>query len=145
MTIPHRRVDGSEYLRVNGDQRLSMLAPEESGLPYGVYPRLVLIHLTTRALLQKRRTIFVGESANEFLAFMGIRNNGGPRGESTRAREQLRRLCRTTFTYSVQHGKRESGNNIVCVEEWVAEVGRGLEVRLGEHFYDLARTRSLAV
>ncbi len=143
MTLPHRRVAGSEYLRVNGDQRLSMLAPEESGLPYGVYPRLALIHLTTRALLQKRRTICVGESANEFLAFMGIGDSGGPRGESTRAREQLRRLCRTTFTYSVQHGKRDSGHNILCVEEWVAEAGRGLEVRLGEQFFDLARSRSL--
>ena len=143
MTLPHRRVAGSEYLRVNGDQRLSMLAPEGSGLPYGVYPRLALIHLTTRALLQKRRTICVGESANEFLAFMGVGNSGGPRGESTRAREQLRRLCRTTFTYSVRHGKRDSGHNILCVEEWVAEAGRGLEVRLGETFFALARRRSL--
>ena len=99
VSLPHSKVEGSEFSRVNGDIRLSLLAPEDPGLPYGVYPRLALMHLTTKALLQKERTFYVGESANEFLARMGIADNGGPRGMSTRARDQLRRLCLTSFAY----------------------------------------------
>ena len=76
VSLPHSKVEGSEFSRVNGDIRLLLLAPEDPGLPYGVYPRLALMHLTTKALLQKERTFYVGESANEFLA----RAEHGPRG-----------------------------------------------------------------
>ena len=97
--LPHSKVAGSEYSRVNGNRKLSLLAPAESGLPYGVYPRLALIHLTTEALLCRERTFYVGDSANSFLARMGVHDGGGATGPSTRARDQLKRLCRTAFSY----------------------------------------------
>lgn len=140
-SLPHIRVRGPEFTRVNGDLRLSLLAPEHPGLPYGVYPRLVLMHLTTRALLQKERTFYVGDSANEFLARMGIADNGGPRGMSTRARDQLRRLCLTSFAY--HEVSRDRGRNIIVADKWVAWPGRGVQVTLGEHFYAMARSGSV--
>ncbi len=141
VTLPHSRVAGSEFSRVNGDIRLSLLAPETPGLPYGVYPRLILIHLTTKALLQRERTFYVGESANAFLALMGIKDSGGATGASTRARDQLRRLCLTSFAY---HDKsQDRGRNIVLADKWVTWPGRGVQVTLGERFYSLARSGSV--
>ena len=86
-------------------------------------------------------TFYVGESANEFLSLMGISNSGGPRGMSTLARDQLRRLCLTSFAY---HDKaKDSGRNIVLADRWVTWPGRGVQVRLGERFYSLARAGSV--
>ena len=141
VTLPHSKATGSEFTRLNGDIRLSLLAPQDPGLPYGVYPRLILMHLTTQALLHRERTFYVGESANEFLALMGVADSGGPRGQSTRARDQLRRLCLTSFAY---HNKStDRGRNIVLADKWVTWPGRGLQITLGEHFYSLARSGSV--
>ena len=62
VTLPHSRVAGAEFQRVNGDIQMSLLAPEDPSLPYGVYPRLALVHLTTQALLKRERSFYVGES-----------------------------------------------------------------------------------
>ena len=90
---------GSEFGRVSGEVGLSHVAPSKPSLPYGLYPRLILMHLTTKALLHRERTFYVGKSANSFLALMGIANNGGANGTWTRAREQLHRLCLTSYSY----------------------------------------------
>ena len=141
VTLPHSRVEGAEFSRVNGAVRLSLLAPQEPGLPYGVYPRLALIHLTTKALLQKDRTFYVGESANDFLALMGVANTGGARGTSTRARDQLKRLCLTSFAYHDR--SKERGRTMVLADKWVTWPGRGVQVTLGERFYSLAKAGSV--
>ena len=39
VTLPRSRVPGAEFKRVNGDIQLSLLAPEEPGLPYGTAVR----------------------------------------------------------------------------------------------------------
>ena len=39
-TLPHSKVEGAEFSRVNGNVRLSLLAPEDPGLPYGGVPAL---------------------------------------------------------------------------------------------------------
>ena len=140
-SLPHTRVSGSEFTRVNGDIRLSLLAPENPGLPYGVYPRLILMHVTTKALLGRERTFYVGESANDFLSLMGIGDSGGKYGASTRARNQLRRLCLTSFAY---HDRtKDRGRNIVLAEKWLTWPGRGIQVRLGEPFFTIARGGSV--
>ena len=94
VTLPHKKVTGVEFRRMNGHLDVTMLAPSHIGLPYGVYPRLALMYLTTKAVLTRRRSFEVGESANDFLATMGIKDSGGAAGTSTRARDQLTRLTR---------------------------------------------------
>ena len=67
------------------------------------------------------------------------RGNGN--GASTRAREQLRRLCLTSFSY---HDKsRDCGRNIVLADKWVTWSGQGVQVTLGELFYTIARSGSV--
>lgn len=136
LTLPHSGVEGAKYTRVNGNRKLSLLAPEDPGLPYGIYPRLALIHLTTEALLCRQRTFYVGASANDFLAQMGIKDSGGANGSSTRAREQLRRLCLTSFAY--QDVSEDRGENIVVADKWVSWPGHGMQVTVGEGFFRLA-------
>jgi hypothetical protein len=46
--FPHNEVAGNEFARRNGDVALSLLSPTEVGLPYGLYPRLILIWLITQ-------------------------------------------------------------------------------------------------
>lgn len=141
VTLPHRRVLGAEFTRVNGDIRLSLLATADPGLPHGVYPRLALMHLTTQALHRKDREFFVGESVNDFLRLMGIGNTGGANGASTRARDQLRRLCRTTFSYENRNKADEDWEGLLITEKFrMSQSGRELYVILTEHFYRLART-----
>ena len=123
VTLPHSRIARSEFSRIHGDIRLSLAAPSKPGLPYGLYPRLVLMQLTTKALLHRERTFHVGESANSFLALMGIANNCGVNGASTRAREQLRRLCLTSF--SCHDRSKDRGRNIALADKWVTWPGRG--------------------
>lgn len=141
LTLPHSRVEGAEYTRVNGNRKLSLLAPEDPGLPYGVYPRLALIHLTTEAILCRQRTFYVGDSANQFLALMGVSDSGGVRGTATRARGQLRRLCLTSFAY--HDTSKDKGANIVVADRWVAWPSHGLQVTLGERFFSMASQSSV--
>jgi len=42
-TLPHRKVEGTYFERVNGAFTLSMLASPKIGLPYGTIPRLLLV------------------------------------------------------------------------------------------------------
>ncbi len=67
MTLPHSRVKGNEYLRVDGRRQLSMLAPRRIGLPYGVYSRLILMFLTTERIRKKDRRFEMKSSWRAFL------------------------------------------------------------------------------
>ena len=136
-TFPHSRYAGSEFKRVNGKVKLSILAPEGSGLPYGVYPRLILIHFCTAAVLTQSRRFSIGGSVNELLRAVGIRNSGGPEGTATQAREQLRRLCQTVLVYTNFRGSE--GRNVPIIDRWLEKDERGMHVTLSERFYAMAK------
>lgn len=55
-TMPHKRVSGNEFTRINGAFAMTMLAPSKIGLPYGSIPRLVTGFLTTEAVRSGLRT-----------------------------------------------------------------------------------------
>ena len=46
-TMPHSKVEGPEFTRINGNFHLSMLVPSRIGLPYGPLPRLIMSWITT--------------------------------------------------------------------------------------------------
>ena len=141
-TLPHRQVKGGEFTRVNGRLRMSLVAPS-GRLPYGVYPRLALMHLTTQALLQRTRRFTVGMSANDFLATMGVRNGGGRHGASTRAREQIRRLCHTTFHWEGLPPGPRNWRGVLVGASWEKRATAGLQVTLSESFFALAKASSV--
>ena len=135
-TLPHSDPKASEFTRVNGKIRTTLHAPKRIGLPFGVHARLILIHLATGAVRTRRRRFAVGGSINELLARMAITNGGGRDGQSTRARNQLDRLCATTFTTTTPRGNH--GENLVIADRWMAQGPKGREVILGERFFEQA-------
>ncbi|MDE0125855.1 MAG: replication protein RepA [Bryobacterales bacterium] len=144
-TLPHRRVKGKEFVRINGDMTMSLTATQKSGLPYGVYPRLALMHLTTRAVLEGRRHFLIGESATDFLASLGITNSGGRRGSATRARAQLRMLASTAFTWESRNSGRshDRWRGMLLADEWDSRPGSGVHVTLTASFFAMARSSSV--
>ena len=140
-TLPHSAVEGSEFTRVNGRTRVTLLAPARQGLPYGTYPRLILMHLTTFALRSSMRTIPASESFNGFLRMMGIGDDGGPRGASTRARQQFERLRHTSFNLRGFKGRKVE--NIPILDDSERFGRERLLVVLGERFFKLAQGHSI--
>ena len=141
-TLPHRKVAGAEFSRRNGKTRLTLLAPSDTGLPYGTYPRLILIHLATCAVRTGRRDLVLGKTVNDFLRKMGVGNDGGKKRASTRARDQIDRLCQTTFKSKSWDGRKE-GASIPLFDSFAELTPDRLTIVLGERFYKL--TRELAV
>ncbi len=135
-TLPHSAVQGNEYSRRNGSLRLSMPAPRAVGLPYGVYPRLILMCLTAGAARNKSRSFYLGASRRDFLQRMEIAWSAGPRGGFTAARAQMDRMCATTFLH--HDVRQDAGCNIVAIDQWVRSEG-SLTVKLSESFFNLCR------
>lgn len=91
-TLPHSRHDGNEFTRRNGLFTLSILSPQQIGLPYGSIPRLLVAWVTTEAVLKRQRTLILGESLSSFMRQLEITPTGGRWGSITRLREQMCRL-----------------------------------------------------
>ncbi len=97
-TMPHKRIQGSEFTRDNGLFTLTILAPSSVGLPYGVYPRLLLSWMTTEAVRTKDRYLELGPTLSGFMAELGLAPTGGRWGSITRLRDQMERLFRCYIT-----------------------------------------------
>ncbi len=78
-TIPHRRREGHEFTRSNGNLTLTMLTPSEVGLPWGAMPRLLLAWITTEALLTRSPHLVLGTSLTGFMNELGLQYKGGER------------------------------------------------------------------
>ena len=99
ISLPARCVNGNEYTRRNGRYKLHLLSPGEIGLPYGSYPRLLIIHLTTRAKITGCSEVFLGHSHAQFLKSMGIKSSGGKNGSLRAFKDQTRRLLASTILW----------------------------------------------
>ena len=100
-TLPHKKVDGNEFERRNGNYTLTLLAPSKIGLPYGSVPRLLLAWLTTEAVRTQSRELELGDSLSGFMRELDMIPTGGRWGSITRLKDQARRLfsCTETATY----------------------------------------------
>lgn len=75
-SIPHRKTDGTEFSRTNGDLTLTMLARSDIGLPYGSIPRLLIAWMATEAVREGSPELVLGDSMAEFLEQLGIARSG---------------------------------------------------------------------
>jgi hypothetical protein len=156
-TLPHSDPGNVPiWHRQNGRLILSVRAgwdhkeDKQVGYPYGTIPRLLLFWLTTEALRTKSRRVELGNSLADFMRELGLDpERGGKRSDAYRLHEQMRRLFKSTisFTESKQDGT-------VANERWldmqVAPKGElwwdtklpkqpniwGSWVELGEDFYN---------
>ena len=101
-TMPHREKEGTEFKRENGMFRMYMVAPSETGLPYGSYPRLLLSWITTEAVRSKDNHLDLGPTLSGFMAELGLLPRGGRWGTISRLRDQMNRLfcCSVSAHYS---------------------------------------------
>jgi len=104
-TMPHAKLEATEYTRKNGALTISMQAPSAVGLPYGHYPRLLLSFITTEAVRTKSPDIVLGDSLTDFLRQLGLATTGGRWGTVPRLRDHLRRLFCSTVSWTYDNAK----------------------------------------
>lgn len=92
-TMPYKDPKTDVFTRTNGDFNLRIVAGFEGGIPYGIYPRLLMSWVTTEAVRTRSRVIELGDSLSGFLReVLEVKRGGGPRGSNTRVAEQMGRL-----------------------------------------------------
>lgn len=116
-TLPHRKVNGPEFTRTNGNLTLSLLAPSQIGLPYGSIPRLLLAYVTREAVRTQRPEIELGESMSAFMRELGLKPTGGEKGDITRLKDQTQRLFACSITAIHTGGKRGKIINRTIADE----------------------------
>lgn len=117
-TMPHRRVDGNEFMRTNGAFTLTMLAPSNIGLPYGSIPRLLMAWITTEAVRTRQQELLLGGSLSEFMRQLDLVPTGGRWGSITRLRQQMKRLFTASISCTYKDQSRTSGINMQVAEEY---------------------------
>jgi len=160
MSLPIRRPadDQAPIIRQDGQYTLAITprpvllaadAPNRLvtlGVPYGALPRLILIHIMSKAVRSRSRQVHLGETFTEWLRHMGYRTiSYGPRGSATLVRQQLDRLlaCEWMIRWD---GKREDGakefgfKEIKLSNEYTGFDGKtgtfAREIRLTEGFFE---------
>lgn len=92
-TMPYKDPKTDVFKRSNGDFKLRIVAGYEGGIPYGIYPRLLMSWVSTEAVRTQSPVIELGDSLSKFLHdVLEVKRSGGARGTSTRVAEQMKRL-----------------------------------------------------
>ena len=121
-TLPHRRPESNRFERVNGRHSLLLEARRSVGLPYGIYPRLILAYLTTAAVRSKSPEIELGRTPSDFTRRLGLTPISGKRGTVSRLQDQLERLrsIRLNWQFTKDFHSHESGHGSIVT----SSVGR---------------------
>ena len=126
----------------NGEMELQNL-----GVPFGAYPRIILINILSQAVLKKTRNIYLGGSFRDMMRRFGYEGaSRGQRGQTDRLKEQMDRLlaCEWMIHWEDQNfGEAESAfkvNEVKLSHEYAGLNGTdgsfNRELRLAEAFYD---------
>jgi hypothetical protein len=119
-TLPHSEQTGTQYVRTDGNLTLRITDVGATGLPYGSYPRLILIWMTTEAVRTGNRELELGSSLSSFMAQLGLQATGGHWGTIPRFRDQMRRLVGAAISTrwsSDSNGQNQSGGENLLVAE----------------------------
>jgi hypothetical protein len=110
-SLPYKDPKTESFTRRNGAFTLRIVAGDsDGGLPYGIYPRLLLSWATTEAVRTHSPVLQLGDSLRTFLTeVLDIRSDsGGARGSGRRVLEQMKRLfgAYVTATYAGDNKRR---------------------------------------
>ena len=143
-TLPHRAIAEHVFGRADGANWVSFMAPPSIGLPYGKWPRLLLIYLTTQALRTRSREINLGASMSHFMKSLCASVTGGRNGSIGQFKQQLLRTAALTSTVSLVTDKQAQLKNAPLADEfevhWVVvctdqKSGLPARIRLGERIF----------
>jgi hypothetical protein len=121
-TLPHRRQSGSHYTRTDGRFTLRITDVGGAGLPYGSYPRLILIWMTSEAIRTASRELELGASLSRFMAELGLHATGGHWGTIPRFRDQMQRLIGAAISMRWEQEKdgqyQTAGENLLLADRF---------------------------
>ena len=121
-TLPHSAQPGKQYTRTDGDVTLSITDLGGAGLPYGTYPRLILIWMTSEALRTRNRRLELGRSLSSFMGQLGLQCTGGHWGTIPRFRNQMERLFGAAISTRWRRNdglqSNVGGSNLLLAEEF---------------------------
>ena len=119
-TLPHSEQTCTQYVRTDGNVTLRITDVGATGLPYGSYPRLILIWMTTEAVRTGNRELELGSSLSRFMAQLGLQATGGHWGTIPRFRDQMQRLVGAAISTrwsSDANGQNQSGGENLLVAD----------------------------
>jgi len=121
-TLPHSEQLGTQYVRTDGNLTLRITDVGGTGLPYGSYPRLILIWMTTEAVRTGNRELELGTSLSSFMAQLGLQATGGHWGTMPRFRVQMQRLVgaaiSTRWSSEANGQNHSSGENLLVADRF---------------------------
>lgn len=115
---PIIRSDDRYALAINPKPVLQRLPNGETamlskGVPYGAYPRVVLIYLLSEAVRNKSRDVYLGRNLADWMRKLGYENlSYGKRGTAHRMLDQIDRLlaCEWQIRWDSEPAKGEDGS-----------------------------------
>ncbi len=91
-SLPARNLNSGKFIRRNGLYTFSVVSPGDTGLPYGIYPRNILIFLATEVRLTQSGFVDMGVSRAAFKKRLGVGVGAGSTGPSNKFNDQFKRL-----------------------------------------------------
>ncbi len=121
-TMPYKDPKADAFVRHNGDFRLRIVAGYDGGIPYGIYPRLLMSWVATEAVRKQSPVIELGDSLRLFMRdVLELRSTGGgARGSGTRVTEQMKRLFGSLVTAQYSGSQEHRGfllKNVLIADE----------------------------
>lgn len=93
--------EAKNWTRTNGHLRINVTSgydgDELIGIPYGIYPRLILSYLVTEAVRKQSSRIYLGESFKDFMKTLNIKIGGKT---YTIVHTQMRKLFSASFSWT---------------------------------------------
>lgn len=97
MALPMSESSSNEFIKRNGHYKLIIISPSEIGLTYGGVPRLLIIYLTTQAILTKSNEVYCGKTFSELAKLLGKHRSAGDNGPITAIKKHFPRLFASTI------------------------------------------------
>ncbi|WKB50534.1 replication protein RepA [Eleftheria terrae] len=119
-SMPYKDPKSRIFERKNGNFTLTIMAGYHGGIPYGIYPRLLMSWVSTEVVRTNSPELELGDSLASFLRdVLDLERGGGKRGSSTRVTEQMKRLfgASITATGTGQSNRRFQLRNMSVVSE----------------------------
>lgn len=127
--LPRAKVEGREFMRQSGAAWVNVQAgwldegagPVLQPVPYGPMPRLALAWVSTYALRTGEIDVPIGDTPSEFLALMGM-------GDDGRRYATLRRMMHATAACRLQlgfKGRTYNGQPIEQFDAWIRDQAGG--------------------
>jgi len=153
-TTPHRKVKAAHvdrsdlfFERRDGDRVFRITDVSGKGMPYGVYPRLIIPLINKQAVRNNSRQITIADSMSSLLKSFGSRGSGGQKGTITDLKKQIESLLRCAYWFGNhdqeikdEHFFKISNGHLCCGESLFSlgkKTGEATELTLDEHYYKL--------